>query len=103
LSLPKKLPGNAGILKKCHYRRFAVGDKIPVVKVYDLRKFACPIPIVKVSRVIKEVAVGEIIEALVADRGSLNDFPNWAENSGNEIVKIVEEEDFIHYYVKRLI
>ncbi len=78
-------------------------EEIKVVKVYDLRKFACPIPIVKVSRVIKDVEVGEIIEALVADRGSLNDFPNWAENSGNEIVEIVEEDDFIRYYVKRLV
>ncbi len=80
-----------------------MNDEIQVVQVHDLRKFACPIPIVKVSRVIKEVNVGEIIEALVADRGSLNDFPNWAENSGNEIVKIVEEDDFIRYYVKRLV
>ncbi len=80
-----------------------MSDETPVVQVYDLRKFACPIPIVKVSRVIREVEVGEVIEARVSDRGSLNDFPAWAENSGNEIVKIVEEEDFIRYYVKRLV
>ncbi len=79
-----------------------MSEEIPVVKVYDLRKFTCPIPIVKVSRVIKEVDVGDIIEAMVSDRGSLNDFPGWAENSGNGIVKIVEEDDFIRYYVKRL-
>jgi TusA-related sulfurtransferase len=78
-------------------------DEIQVTKVYDLKGLSCPIPILKVSKLINEVQIGEIIEAQVSDRGSLNDFPSWAENSGNEILKIQEEENFIRYFIKRLV
>ncbi len=78
-------------------------DETQVTKVYDLKGLSCPIPILKVSKLINEVQIGEIIEAQVSDRGSLNDFPSWAENSGNEILKIQEEADFIRYFIKRLV
>jgi len=63
-----------------------MGDAIKATRVYDLKGLACPIPILKVSKLINEVPIGEIIEAQVSDRGSLNDFPSWAENSDRYVV-----------------
>ena len=80
-----------------------MNDEIQVAKVYDLKGLSCPIPILKVSKLINEAEIGDVIEAQVSDRGSLNDFPSWAENSGNEILKIQEKQDFIRYFIKRLV
>ena len=80
-----------------------MSDDVQVAKVLDLKGLACPMPVVKVSKGIKEVAVGEVIEAHTTDPGSLSDFPAWAKTSGNEIVKTEKEDKLIKFYIKRLV
>jgi tRNA 2-thiouridine synthesizing protein A len=59
-------------------------------------------PVVKMSKGIKEVEIGQIVEALTTDPGSLTDFPAWAKTSGNEIVETAQEDGMIKFYVKRV-
>jgi TusA-related sulfurtransferase len=79
-----------------------MSGEVEVAKVFDLKGLACPMPVVKVSKGIKEVEVGQIIEAQTTDPGALTDFPAWAKTSGNEIVKTEQEEKLIKFYIKRL-
>jgi tRNA 2-thiouridine synthesizing protein A len=78
-----------------------MSEKIKADKVMDLKGLACPMPIVKVSKGIKDVEVGQVIEAVTTDPGSLADFPAWARTSGNEILKTEQEEGVIRFYIKR--
>ena len=78
-----------------------MSDDVQVAKVLDLKGLACPMPVVQVSKGIKDVEVGQIIEAHTTDPGSLTDFPAWAKTSGNEIVKTDQEGDVIKFYIKR--
>jgi tRNA 2-thiouridine synthesizing protein A len=78
-----------------------MGEEITVDKVMDLKGLACPMPVVKVSKGIKEVEIGQVIEAVTTDPGSLADFPAWARTSGNEILKTDQEEGVIRFYIKR--
>ena len=78
-----------------------MSDDLTVAKVMDLKGLACPMPVVKVSKGIKEVEMGQIIEAITSDPGFLTDFPAWAKTSGNEIVKTDQESDVIKFYIKR--
>jgi tRNA 2-thiouridine synthesizing protein A len=80
-----------------------MSDQIQVTKVFDLKGLACPMPVVKVSKGIKEVEVGQVIEAQTTDPGALTDFPAWAKTSGNEIVKTDKEDKLIRFYIKRLV
>ena len=79
-----------------------MSEEIKVDKVMDLKGLPCPMPVVKVSKGIKDVEVGEVIEAHTTDPGSLSDFPAWAKTSGNEIVKTEQEDKLIKFYIKRL-
>lgn len=79
-----------------------MSDSIKADKVLDLRGLACPMPVVKMSKGIKEVEVGQIVEAHTTDPGSLTDFPAWAKTSGNEIIKTDQDGDVIKFYVKRV-
>ena len=78
-----------------------MSEEIKVDKVMDLKGLACPMPVVKVSKGIKEVEIGQIIEAITTDPGSLADFPAWARTSGNEIVKTDQGDGVIRFYIKR--
>jgi len=79
-----------------------MSDDFQVEKTMDLKGLPCPMPVVKVSKGIKEIEVGQIIEAISTDPGSLTDFPAWARTSGNEIVKTEEGDDCFKFYIKRL-
>ena len=57
---------------------YIMSEEIKADKVMDLKGLPCPMPVVKVSKGIKEVEVGQVIEALTSDPGALADFPAWA-------------------------
>jgi tRNA 2-thiouridine synthesizing protein A len=80
-----------------------MNDLIKADKVLDLKGLPCPMPVVKVSKGIKEVDVGQVIEAITTDPGALTDFPAWARTSGNEIVKTEQGEETIHFFIKRIV
>jgi tRNA 2-thiouridine synthesizing protein A len=78
-----------------------MNEKIKADKVMDLKGLPCPMPVVKVSKGIKEVEVGQVIEAHTTDPGSLADFPAWARTSGNEILKTDQDDGVIKFLIKR--
>ena len=78
-----------------------MSDDINVDKAMDLSGLACPMPVVKVSKGIKEIEVGQVLEAITTDPGALTDFPAWARTSGNEILKTDQDGDTIKFYIER--
>ena len=78
-----------------------MSDEIKVDKVMDLKGLPCPMPVVKISKGIKEVEVGQVVQAITTDPGALADFPAWARTSGNEILKTEQSNGQITFYVKR--
>ena len=78
-----------------------MSNDIKVSKSFNLKGLACPMPVVKVSKGIKDVKVGEIIEALSTDPGSLTDIPAWARTTGNELLKTDQDGKVIRFYIKR--
>jgi len=78
-----------------------MSDEIKVDKTIDLKGLPCPQPVIKVSKGIKEIQVGQVLEAVTTDPGSLADFPAWARTSGNEILKTEQESGTIKFWIKR--
>jgi TusA-related sulfurtransferase len=78
-----------------------MSDDIKADKSLDLSGLACPMPVVKVSKGIKEIEIGQILEAITTDPGSLTDFPAWAKTSGNEILKSEQDGNEITFYIQR--
>jgi tRNA 2-thiouridine synthesizing protein A len=78
-----------------------MNNDIKVDKSLDLKGLACPMPVVKVSKGIKEVEIGQVIEAVTTDPGSLTDFPAWARTSGNEILKSEQNGNEITFLIQR--
>lgn len=78
-----------------------MNDTIKPVQSLDLTGLACPLPIVKVSKAIKEISTGEVIEALTSDPGALTDFPAWADTTGNEIIETRSEGENTRFFIKK--
>jgi tRNA 2-thiouridine synthesizing protein A len=71
-------------------------------KTLDYKGLKCPMPIVKISQELPKVGIGDIVEVLTTDPGSLSDFPAWAKTTGNQVVETRQEPGLIKIYVKRL-
>jgi tRNA 2-thiouridine synthesizing protein A len=78
-----------------------MSEEIKVSRTLDLKGLACPQPVIKVSKGIKEIEVGQVLEAITTDPGSLSDFPAWARTSGNEILKTEQGSSVIRFLIKR--
>jgi tRNA 2-thiouridine synthesizing protein A len=79
-----------------------MSDEIKVDVTMDLKGLKCPLPIVRVSKKVKdEMQVGQVLVAETTDPGAHADFPAWAKTSGNEILK-VEKGDVSKFYIKKL-
>ena len=78
-----------------------MSETIKAEKVMDLKGLPCPMPVVKVSKGIKDIEVGQVLEAVTTDPGALADFPAWARTSGNEILETYQDNGEIRFYIKR--
>ncbi|KMQ03294.1 MULTISPECIES: sulfurtransferase TusA family protein [Bacillus cereus group] len=70
-------------------------------QVLDAKDLACPMPIVRTKRAMDTLQSGEVLEVHVTDKGSIKDIPAWANKTGHEIVKHVEESDVLKFWIKK--
>ena len=78
-------------------------EDLKTVVTLDLKGLVCPIPIVKVNQAVKQVEVGELIDAFATDPGVLGDIPAWCKTSGNELVKMERIDKEFHFVIRRLL
>ena len=79
-----------------------MAEELKIVTTLDLKGLVCPIPIVKVNQAIKNVQVGEAIEAFATDTGVLGDIPAWSKTTGNELVKMERVDKNFRFVIRRL-
>jgi tRNA 2-thiouridine synthesizing protein A len=68
----------------------------------DFKGLLCPMPVVKLAMAMKQVQVGDLVEAVATDPGVMADIPAWARTSGNELVTLEKREKDIRFVVKRM-
>ncbi|MHA1222320.1 MAG: sulfurtransferase TusA family protein [Candidatus Heimdallarchaeaceae archaeon] len=73
-----------------------------IAKTLDARGLNCPMPILKTKKAIQEIGIGEILEVLATDPGSVRDFQAWSKATGNEIVESEEKDGIFRYLLKRV-
>ncbi len=73
-------------------------------RTLDARGLCCPIPILKTSKAIKEIGVGQVLEVLATELGAKRDIPAWCRMTGNEILGTGEDGDspkVYKFYIRR--
>lgn len=68
----------------------------------DFKGLLCPMPVVKIAQAMKQIQVGDIVEAIATDPGVMADIPAWARTSGNELVSLDKQDKVIRFVVKRV-
>jgi len=71
------------------------------VQTLDCKGLLCPLPIIKLSKAIKGVQVGEAIEMLATDPGSVPDMKAFQSQTGHEIVTSETQDGGVYRFVVR--
>lgn len=66
----------------------------------DCKGDLCPMPVYKASRILAKLAPGQLLEVQCTDPGSVEDFPAFAKQTKNELVKATSL-DGVHVFLIR--
>ncbi|EIT86715.1 putative rhodanese-related sulfur transferase [Fictibacillus macauensis ZFHKF-1] len=69
--------------------------------VVDAKGLACPMPIVKTKKKMKEVDEGHILEILATDKGSTADLKAWAKSTGHEYLGLESQGEVLHHFLRK--
>lgn len=69
--------------------------------VLDAKGLACPMPIVKTKKMMKDLDPGVVLEIQATDKGSKADIKAWAEKVGHHYLGTVEEDDVLIHYLRK--
>lgn len=67
----------------------------------DARNLQCPMPVLKISKAIKELSTGQTVELIATDKGALSDIPSWASDMGHSLKEQFAEGDDLHFVVEK--
>ncbi len=67
----------------------------------DAQGLSCPMPIVKVKKGMASILLGQVLELLATDKGSLADIKAWAEGTGHQYLGSIEEEGVFKHYLRK--
>lgn len=71
-------------------------------KILDCSGMLCPVPVIKTSKAIKEVEVGQVLKMIATDPGAPADMEAWARQTKNELLDSHQEDSKFIFYFKRL-
>ncbi|MBF0167361.1 MAG: sulfurtransferase TusA family protein [Alphaproteobacteria bacterium] len=67
----------------------------------DVKGLNCPLPILRAKKAMKDIAVGDTLEILATDPGSVKDFDAFCRQTGNELVESKDEGGTYRFLIKR--
>ncbi|MFQ5856405.1 MAG: sulfurtransferase TusA family protein [Anaerolineae bacterium] len=70
-------------------------------KVLDCSGLLCPIPVIKTSKAIKEIEVGQVLKMIATDPGAPADMEAWSRQTGNELLTSEQENGNFTFYIRR--
>jgi tRNA 2-thiouridine synthesizing protein A len=71
-------------------------------KTLDCSGLLCPLPVIKTSRAIKEVEIGQILKLVATDPGAPPDMEAWSRQTGHELLDSHSEDGKFIFYFRRV-
>jgi tRNA 2-thiouridine synthesizing protein A len=76
-------------------------DDVMADQFLDLKGLNCPLPVMKTKKALKDVPVGQTLEVLATDPGSVDDFKAFCETTGNQLIESTQNGDTFRFLIKR--
>ncbi|ACM05419.1 MULTISPECIES: sulfurtransferase TusA family protein [Thermomicrobium] len=77
-------------------------DVLQPDRVLDCSGLLCPLPVIRTSKAIKEIAIGQVLKVIATDPGAPADMEAWARQTGNELIDAHEENGKYVFFFRRV-
>ncbi|WP_053959132.1 sulfurtransferase TusA family protein [Sulfobacillus thermosulfidooxidans] len=68
----------------------------------DASGLKCPMPVIRAKKGITSVEVGQVVEILSTDPGSMADFKAWARSTGHELLLAEQQGEVFRFLIRRM-
>ena len=75
---------------------------VAIAQQLDCRGLVCPMPVIKLSKAIKTIAQGAVLEMLATDPGSVPDVQAFHRQTGHELVGQSEAAGVFRFLIRRM-
>ena len=72
-----------------------------ITETLDMTGYFCPEPVIRVSEVVSDIEVGEVLELMADDPSAEPDIKSWTKRTGHELVSIEETEGVFRFLIRR--
>jgi len=74
---------------------------LAVAQTLDLKGLSCPLPILRTAKAMKQMELGELVEILATDPGSVPDFNAWSKATGHALLEQTEEGGVYRFLIRK--
>ena len=74
---------------------------VTVVKTLDTSGQACPMPVVQTKKALQELELGDVLEMISTDPGSIPDLEAWARQTGHELLESHDEGKSFRFLIRK--
>ena len=79
----------------------ATDPGIKTVNTLDCKGLLCPLPIIRLAKAIKSIQIGEAVEMLATDPGSVPDMEAYQKQTGHKILSSGQDKQVYRFLVQR--
>jgi tRNA 2-thiouridine synthesizing protein A len=78
-----------------------MADTIKVDQTLDCKGLLCPLPVIRTKQAIDRMAVGQILEMISTDPGSVADMTAWSKRTGHELLEHRKGDGLFQFYIRK--
>jgi len=79
-----------------------MNTEFDITETLDVKGASCPMPVIKTSEAVGDLDVGDVLEVLATDSGSMSDIDGWATSTdGVELLDQVDGGDVYKHYLRK--
>jgi tRNA 2-thiouridine synthesizing protein A len=67
----------------------------------DVRSLACPLPIIKVSNVMKKLAEGDLLKVSAKGDGTLKDLSAFCARTGDQMIEHTKDNEELTFFIRK--
>jgi len=69
--------------------------------VIDVKELQCPRPLLNTKQTLQGMSSGQVLQVVATDSTTKSSFPPYLSRSGDELLKIEETGEEIHFFIRK--
>lgn len=78
-----------------------MSEQITADKVLDCSGLLCPMPVIRTSQAIQELAAGQVLKVIATDAGFPADIQAWTRQTGHVLLSVGQEDGKYVAYIRK--